>query len=106
MHWRDFALLRFCRSATLEWSTHNTMLISTLITNVGKCNPETKNIEDGAAFDMEIKQRFCVGLAATHNGCQHKKERLKLQIGAVQDSTQHQHDHGLIRTAATFDVCA
>ena len=51
-------LVRFCRSATQEWSIHSTMQISTLITNVRKCNPETKKIEDGAAFDMEIKQRF------------------------------------------------
>ena len=43
-------LVRFCLSATLEWSIHNTMQISTLITNVRKCNPETKNIEDGAGF--------------------------------------------------------
>ena len=83
------------------------MQISTLITNVRKCNPETINIEDGADFDMENKQRFCVGLAPTHSGCQNKRNTvLILQFGAVQDSTQHRHNHGLIRTTTTFNVRA
>ena len=56
-------LVRFCRSATQEWSFHNTVQISTLITNV---TWRRLRYGDQAAV--------CVGLAAAHSGCQHKKK--------------------------------